>query len=409
MYQFNMGLLLIAGSALVLGLFSKSLKRIGLPDATNLLLLGVITGPMGFGLLDPAEWGKEMVILEQVARLALAIGLMGTALRLPRAYFFKHWRSLAVVLAFGMLFMWLVSSLLVGWAFGLSAGVALLIGAIITPTDPVVASTIVTGPVAKADLPPYLRHIISGEAGANDGLTYLFVMVIIFVLTLPPSESMTTHVLGVFLWDIVGAVLLGAAIGHGAGVALRKAEEKEIIEQPSVLVLTIALALTTLAAVKLIGSDGILAVFVAGLAFDLQVDAKERQQEERVVEGVDRFFTSPIFILLGLMIPWQEWLSLSWPVLMLVVGVLLLRRLPLFLVLAGRLKDLPREADGAFAGWFGPIGVAALYYVALAHHKTDVPDLWPIVSLVVTSSIVIHGFTSVPFSHLYRRQNPNKA
>lgn len=87
------------------------------------------------------------------------------------------------------------------------------------------------------------------------------------------------------------------------------------------LMITTALALTTLAAVKLIGSDGILAVFVAGLMFDQQVNASERQEEERVVEG-GPLFTSPIFILLGLMIPWHEWMSLGWPVLALVIGVL---------------------------------------------------------------------------------------
>ena len=403
MHEFNIGLLVVAASALLLGLLSTPLKRVGLPDSVSLLLVGVVLGPTGFGLLDPAQWGNEMAILEQVARLALAIGLMGIALRLPKSYIFHHWRSLCVLLLVSMPVMWLCSSVLTGGALGLPLGAALLIGAVITPTDPVVASTLVTGPVAKENLPAYLRHIISSESGANDGLTFIFVMFAVFLLTLPADQSITVHMLGIIGGDILAALMLGAIIGYTVGFAMRKAEEKNTIDQPSMLMVTTALALTTLAAVKLVGSNGILAVFVAGLAFDQQANASERQEEERVVEGVDRFFTSPIFVLLGLMIPWQAWLSLGWPALLLVIGVLFLRRLPILLLVGGHIKDLPSKLDGSFTGWFGPIGVAALYYAALAHHKTDVAELWPVVSLLVVSSILVHGLTAMPFSHLYRQ------
>ncbi|MFU8833168.1 MAG: cation:proton antiporter, partial [Wenzhouxiangella sp.] len=140
MHEFNIGLLVVAGSALILGLLSKPLKRYGLPDSITLLLIGVAAGPIGLGLLVPEDWGDPMLILEQVARLALAVGLMGVALQLPKNYLYKQWRSLLFVLLLGMPFMWLSSSVMAGTIFGLSVGAALLVGAIVTPTDPVVAS-----------------------------------------------------------------------------------------------------------------------------------------------------------------------------------------------------------------------------------------------------------------------------
>lgn len=403
MQQFNVGLLVIAGSALLLGLLSKSLKRVGLPDAVTLLVLGVVLGPAGLGWLNPESWGKPMIILEQVARLALAIGLMDIALRLPRPYMFTHWRSLLVVLGVGMLFMWLSSSALVGGILGLSWGSALLIGAVITPTDPVVASSMVTGPVAEKTLPSHLRRIILAESGANDGLAYVFVLSTIFALTLSPAESLGVHVVEVIVADVFLALLLGAIIGYLAGFALRKAEKQDLMDPQSVLMFATALALGTLALIDLQGSNGILAVFVAGLAFDQQVGVRERRQEEHVVGGFDRFFTGPIFVLVGLMLPWGEWANMGWPALALVVGVLFLRRLPLLLLLSGKLRDLPTRLDGAFSGWFGPIGVAAVYYAALAHHETQRPELWPVVSLLVSASVMVHGLTAVPFSHFYQR------
>ncbi len=403
MLELNIGLLVVAGSAVVLGLLSKPLKRLGIPESVLLLLLGILLGPTVLGWLDPARWGNPMRILEQAARLALAVSLMGVALRLPNGYPLRHWRSLALVLGVGMPVMWLCSSALAGVVLGLPVGVALLLGAIVTPTDPVVASALTTGPVARENLPACLRHIISAESGANDGLAYLFVMTGVFALTVPHGGAMAEDVLGVLLGDILGALLAGGLIGHLAGLALRTAEAHDVIEQPSILMFTMALALATLAIVELLGSDGILAVFIAGLAFDQQVDLQSRTREEHVVEGIDRFFTAPIFILLGLMLPLAAWSSFSWPLFVTVALILLLRRLPLFLLFAGRTADLRSIPDSAFAGWFGPIGVAALYYVALAHHEAGTPSLWPIVSLIVVMSILLHGFTATPLSRLYAR------
>jgi sodium/hydrogen antiporter len=406
MSQLNIALLIIGGAVLLLGLFSKVLKRWGLPDPLILLVLGVMLGPQGVGLLTPETWGDPMVNLEQAARLTLAVGLMGVALRIPKTYTRDRWREIIVLLLLGMPFMWLSSSLIAGLFLGLPAWAALLIGAIMAPTDPVVASSIVTGPIAEDKLPERLRHLLSAESGINDGFAYAFVLLPILMLTRPAGEAVQHWIFMVLPWDIVGAVLVGALIGYVAGRLLWLSEEKKAIEEPSILAFTTALALSTLAAVKLMGSDGILAVFVCGIAFDQAVSRDERAQEKRVVAGVDRFFILPVFVLLGLLIPWQEWLDLGWTGVLLALAVLFLRRLPLFLALGGQLSDLRGVSDRTFAGWFGPIGVAALYYAAVASKRTEVEEVWPVVSLVVCVSIAVHGLTSTPFSRWYGRSRP---
>jgi len=302
-----------------------------------------------------------------------------------------------------MPFMWLSSSLVIGLLLGFSLWPALLIGAIITPTDPVVASSIVTGPVAEENLPWPLRRLISSESGLNDGLGYAFVLLPILAIDLPPAEAARVWFLRVLLWEIAGAVVLGILFGYAAGHMLKFVERRKMIEEPSLVAYTTALALTTLSAVNLMGSDGILAVFVCGIAFDQTVAASDRESESRVVEGVDRFFTLPIFGLLGLLAPWQQWLELGWTCVALALVILGVRRLPLFLVLGLRIQDMQKTPDYIFAGWFGPIGVAALYYVALAAKQSTVPQAWPTVSLIVSFSIFVHGLTATPFTRLYSR------
>ncbi len=116
-------------------------------------------------------------------------------------------------------------------------------------------------------------------------------------------------------------------------------------------------------------------------------------------EAVNRFFTLPVFVLLGLTLPWQKWGELGWRGVILVVAVLLLRRLPAMMVLRpllGRGKAVP---DALFMGWFGPVGMVAIFYVSLARGRTEVEEAWVIGSLVICGSLLAHGLTSSPFTH----------
>ena len=397
-----MGLAAVGGLVLVLGLLSGLIRRSILSEPLVALLVGVLIGPAALGLLDPASWGsQEETILEQAARLTLAISLMGVALRLPKGEPFRGWRSLAVLLGLVMPLMWLASGLLVYLILGLPLLVALLVGAVVTPTDPVVSSTIVTGELAEKNLPDRVRYTLSAESGANDGLAYPFVFLPILLLSRPPEEALSHWFTHTLLWEVGVAVVFGVLVGYGAGRLLEWAHGKGVVEQTSFLAYTLALSLAVLGFAKLLGSDGILAVFVAGLAFNAAVSESDRAEEERVQEAVNRFFILPVFVLLGLTIPWQGWLKLGWAGLLLALAVLLLRRLPAVLALKPVLRRVRGTRDALFLGWFGPIGVAALYYANLSVSEAGVEEAWVVGSLVICASIFVHGLSATPLTRLY--------
>ncbi|MTJ52530.1 sodium:proton antiporter [Anabaena sp. UHCC 0253] len=402
--EINIVLLTLGGLVLVLGLFSGWLKeRLFLSDPLIALVVGVLLSPSVFGLIDLTHWGPPEKILEQGARLAIAIQVMGVALRLPKAYPFQHWRILAVLLGLLMPLMWLISGLLVYLILGLPFWVAMLVGAVITPTDPVVSTSVVTGKVAEQNLPELIRHSISAESAANDGLAYPFILLPILILTKPPGEALLHWLTKTLLWEVGAAVVMGGLIGFLAGRLLQWSEAKQTLEKQSFLAYTVALSLAVLGFVKLLGSDGILAVFAAGITFDMVVGGRERAEEESVQEAVDRFFTLYIFVILGLYLPWQQWIELGWKGLLLAVGILLLRRLPAVILLRPLLGRLGGIKDALFLGWFGPIGVAALFYAFLSLRQTGVEDPWVVGSLVICTSIVAHGFTAVPLVKLYSK------
>ncbi|HZY66820.1 MAG TPA: cation:proton antiporter [Rubrobacteraceae bacterium] len=407
MSELNIVLLTIGAVVLVIGLFSAPIKRSFLSVPLVALLAGVLLSPAVFGVLDPAAWGGQTLILEQAARLTVAISLMEIALRLPKGYPFSRWRSLLVMLGPVMVLMFVASGLLAYAILGVSFWVAMLIGAIVTPTDPVVASSIVQGEVAENNLPARIRYLLSGESGANDGLAYPFVFLAILMIQEPPGEAILHWITRVILWEVLGAVIIGALIGYVAGKALDWARRHGEIRNPSFLAYSIALALTALGSTRLVGTDGILAVFAAGVAFNMAISADTEEQEERIDESVNRFFVLPIFVLLGLSLPWGEWVGLGWKGPVLAGLILLLRRPPWVLALAGLVPRMQGTQDGLFTGWFGPIGVAALYYATLAEHTVGLEEVWVVGSLVISVSVLVHGVSAAPLTRFYGRKAGN--
>jgi NhaP-type Na+/H+ or K+/H+ antiporter len=403
MTQLNIALAIMGSVTVGVALLSALIKRSPVSESSIAVLIGLAVGPYGLGWLDLARWSDPYLILAQAARLTLAIGLMGVALRLKREAIKALLRPIALLLTLGMLGMWLVSSVLAGWLLGLSLWTALLLGAIVTPTDPVVASSIVTGEFAKQHLPLRLRDTLSAEAGSNDGLAYVFVMLPILMIGHTPDQAIHRWLLESVLTGVIGAAVLGAVIGVIAAKLLALAERHNLVAGTSLLGYSVAFSLMTLGLAQLLQTDGLLAVFIAGLLFNLLSDRQEEHEEEHTQEAVAKLFTLPMFVIFGIALPLNEWAALGWPLFWLALLVLLLRRLPVVMMLAPTWQRSLNKHDAAFLGWFGPIGIAAIYYAALAHSHLHDPLFWYVASALIFGSIMLHGVTAAPLTRLHAR------
>jgi NhaP-type Na+/H+ or K+/H+ antiporter len=405
-HQLFLAFAVVGVLVLALGLFSKPLERLPLSAPLVSLLAGVALGPQALGWLDPGEWGDHEALVEHAARLTIAIGLMAIALRLPPDYLSRHWRSLLVMLLLAMPLMALAGAALAGVLLGLPLLLALLAGAILSPTDPIVATSIATGEVAERSLPERLRHLILGESAANDGLAFPLVWLPLALLS---GEGLAHWSYYVVLWQVGGAIAFGALAGFAAGRLLGRAEEHRTIEVASFFAYTLALTVLVLGGAELLRLNGILAVFVAGIAFSRLVGQKERAQEERVQEAINGFFTLPIFALIGLVIPWRDWADLGWRGAAFVVALLLLRRLPAVWLLHRITPALGERRDALFAGWFGPIGAAGLFYAVVAARHTGDDRLFAVAMAAICASVLVHGMTAWPFTRLYAQGGSAKA
>ena len=133
---------------------------------------GIIIGPQLLEWFSLPEEKEKYDLIHQATRFTLAMALMSTALRLPTDFFRKNTTTILSILTIGMLLMSVFSGLNFYWFLGLSFLSCMLLGAIVAPNDPVLATTIVSGKIAEKLIPSRVRNLISAESGSNDGLAF---------------------------------------------------------------------------------------------------------------------------------------------------------------------------------------------------------------------------------------------
>ncbi|WP_250446905.1 cation:proton antiporter, partial [Actinotalea sp. C106] len=223
------------------------------------------------------------------------------------------------------------------------------------------------------------------------------------VAAVVPASS-GAELLGRLAWEVVGAGLAGAGVGVLAAWGLRVATRHRDLEPGPELVLTVLLAVATLGIARSIGTDGVLAVFVAGLVYSSRVGDDERIAQDDVDEAINRYATIPLFVVLGAVLPWGDWVAFGPAALVFAVLVLVLRRPPVLLALARPLGWSWREAG--FLGWFGPMGVSAIFYLA---HSADAgvrdPRVFAAGTLAVTAPEASPTWALGPSCTVRRRCN----
>ena len=426
------GLLLVA-----MALADSFLRRLPLTTPMLYLACGVLLGPVGLNLLtlDPIENAE---LLERVAEVVVIVSLFAAGLKLRAPLTERRW-VVPVALAFGSMTLTVGLITLAGWVIlDLPLGAAVLLGAVLAPTDPVLASDVQVEEPADRDR---LRFSLTAEAGLNDGTAFPFVMLGLGLLGL--------HELGNGGWrwwtvDLFWAIGAGLAVGTLLGtlvgrlVIYLRREHKEGLGLDDFL----ALGLITLSygIALLIHAYGFLAVFAAGLAVRRierrhTGEAKPPPSVEAAGQGVDteeeatdpdtapaymaqavlgfseqleRIGTVGVVLLVGSML-FPD--ALASPALWFApVFFLVIRPLAVAPVLLGSgLTPLQR----GLIGWFGIRGIGSVYYLSYAIAR-GVPEaeartLMAITLAVVAASIIVHGLSVTPLIRYYGQRTSEHA
>ena len=278
-----------------------------------------------------------------------------------------------------MTLMWLSTSLLVwGIARPPSFLQALAVGACVTPTDPVLSAVIVKGKFADKNIPKDLQDLIVAESGANDGLGYPFLFFALYLIQFVGSGATSGNAgdaMGLWFaltwaYTILLSVLYGGVVGWVAKELLHWAEERNFVDRESFLVFAIALALFVLGTCGLVGTDDVLACFIAGNTFTWDDWFRKETHDDSLQPTIDMLLNVTIFMWYGAMLPWRLFSANSvmptWRIVLLGLSVLLLRRLPWVFGMHTWIHQIRQVRQAIFVGFFGPIGVSAVFYLFIS-------------------------------------------
>ncbi|HEX8821893.1 MAG TPA: cation:proton antiporter [Archangium sp.] len=418
---------IVVGALLIaMALGGSVLKRLPLSTSMLYLLVGFALGHFGVGQLDPYAQKK---LLETLTEVAVIISLFTTGLKLRAPLRAPRWRIAVRLAGVGMVVtVGLVATAGV-WLLGLSLGAAVLLGAVLAPTDPVLASDVQMEHPFQRDT---LRFGLTGEAGFNDGTAFPFVMLGLGLLGLHPlGEGLWRWVAVDLVWAVVAGLGVGTLLGGAVGriVLYLRRTHREALGLDDFLAL--GLIALSYGVALLLHAYGFLAVFAAGLALRrIEKQSNKGRPPEDVVQSArvhPEAATDPEHApayMANAVLNFNEQIERIGEVSLVVVLGLLLSRLPLpsealwftpLLFLAIRPvsvlvslvgSDTTRPQRGLM-GWFGIRGIGSLYYLfyALNHGLPEAlaHQLVPLVLTVVAVSIVVHGISVTPLMQRYER------
>ncbi|TCC27741.1 cation:proton antiporter [Kribbella speibonae] len=400
------GLYLVAGLALLLGaVLPRLLRRYAVSAPIAFLGAGLLLGfAVDHHRLTPIA---EPGLTKHLAELTILVALMGVGLAIDRPIGWRRWTVTWRLLLVAMPAC-IAAIAGAGWLLGLAPATALLLGAVLAPTDPVLASDVqvqgpTTGEGAEAEEDDEVRFALTSEAGLNDGLAFPFVYAAVFAAT---KGALGGWAFEWFAWDLVGRTVIGVAVGVGVGWLLGKMT----FDAPSRTfrladarepVLALAMTLGVYGLAQVLHGYGFIAVFVAALT----LRAVERSHDFHAelhgfVEQLEHILTWGILLLLGVAITAGLLAPLTWAGAALgSLLVLVIRPVTAWVSLA---RTPMRRSERWVTAAFGVRGVGSVFYLAYAgaDFRTDLPWLWATVGFTVVLSVVVHGVAATPLMRM---------
>ena len=388
-----LGLLLVAG-ALLSGLAKRSIL--------SLAALFVVAGfALGNGATGVLRFDARSGFVSDLATVVLVVILFGDGLEVEGEFLRTQWRLPLRKLVVGMPITATIVAVVAHLAVGLSWVEAFLLGALLSPTDPVLSSGVVT----DTRVPGVIRHSLNLESGLNDGLALPAVLALASALDTAGGQH--------FVWwhFVLQDIGLGVAYGIGCGLIgsvlmPRSGQDRSRTDIPdhqkALYGLGIAFATYSVTVLPPHG-NGLIAVFVAAIVLGIRRPDLRHQFAEGIGE-IAEIAKLSIFAVFGSLLTLHGLLTNGWAAVAVVAATFLLARpIAIWVALVGTRLD---SATKAFMAWFGPKGVATIAFslLILGRHIADGARIFNIAALVVFSSIILHGLTDTPGANWIARR-----
>lgn len=363
--------------------------------------------PIGLPSFNPAQDGFDAITLEYITEFIVIASLMAAGIAIDRPVTWANWKQVVPLLVVSMPLTIIAIALLGWWALGLAPASAILLGAALSPTDPVLARSVQVGPPGEKERHD-IRFSLTAEAGLNDGLAFPFTYLAIAAVGMTALGSWTVQWVAL---DLVYRIVVGCALGYAVGragawyVFEREADTpRDDMESDtprystSEGLIVLGTLLLAYGVAELFGGYGFLAVFIGA------VTARQRENASRYhrishhfIDQIEQIVLVAVLIGFGAMLASGVLDALTWWSALIALALVFVIR-PLSGVLAELRSDMPWPGKLA-VGFLGVRGMGSIYYLAYGQTHADFEQLhilWATVSFAILVSIVVHGVLSAP-------------
>lgn len=339
---------------------------------------------------------KETNITLRLTELVVIVSLMGTGLKIDERFSFRDWAIPFRLVSITMLLSIGLTTLLGYFWLGFTIPSALLLGAALAPTDPVLASDVQVGPPLEKTRSK-IRFALTAEGGLNDSMAFPFTWLAIgLVASTFDTELIATWLLKDLIFRLAVGLLIGWLMGKVLAYLLFHLPKNSSVERPTDGFIALSATLLVYALTELLHGYGFLAVFVCAVTLrNSEIDHKYHKTLHSFSDQIERILVSIVLILFGGSIAYGVLSILDWRLAAFGLASILIIR-PLCAYFSVIHSRIPAHEKFTIS-FFGIKGVGSLFYLAFALHQApfeNVAELWCVVSFIVLCSILIHGLSA---------------
>lgn len=397
MDSYILSLAIIGLAALGMAWMPYLSQKIRISYAVIYVAIGILFYSLFGNVLPTPNPIKYADYAQHLTELVVIISIMGTGLKIDQPFSFKTWSipfrlvTITMLLCIGLMF------LLGRYVLGFNIASALLLGAALAPTDPVLASDVQVGPPME-DVKDNVRFSLTAEAGLNDGVAFPFTWLAIALAMMTVNKNFDVG--SWVFYDLIYRIVAGVGIGYAMGrflayLVFYLPDKKDFVVIKDGFV-GIAATLLVYGVTELLHGYGFIAVFVTAITLrNSELNHQLHRELHNFTDQVERILVAIVLILFGGCLASGILNYLTWQ--MVLVGlafIFIIRPVSGFMGLMG----IPVHRKEKLAiSFFGIRGIGSFFYLAFATNTYFFgyeKELWSLVSFIVLVSVIIHGLTA---------------
>lgn len=396
MDQYIVIITIIGLAALTMAWVPTLLRKSFLSYPILYVAAGALIYLLPFELPSPNPLWQEAYVV-RLTELVVIISLMGTGLKIRRKLNWKNWQIPFRLISITML-LCIAGLALMGWTLlGFAPAAAVLLGAVLAPTDPVLAEQVQVGPPDDPEEDD-VRFSLTAEAGLNDGMAFPFtwLAVVMAVAAGTPTDWFLDWVWRDLFYRLIAGIVIGVLVGRGLAYLIFILPRKSNFPRPNDGFLALSATLVSYGLTELAHGYGFLAVFFTAITMS-SVEEEDNYHTEMhdFVTQVEHILMVTLLIVFGGSLVRGLLDDLTWAgVITGLVFLLIIRPVSALIGMIGVNVSLHEKLSISF---FGIRGIGSFFYLSFALSKigfADADALWSVVGFIVMVSIILHGITA---------------